>query len=178
MDTIEFVSQSLRQVHIRLLASCEGLAQEQVLWRPVPTANNIGFILWHVARAQDDLVKGVLGAGASIWVSRGIHEAFGQPAQAPDPGDRMGLRALRIPSLNTLLDYLEATHAQTIDFVSTLTPERLDTSPGQGDSSPTLGASLRHLITHQNNHHGQIDYIRGLQDEAWDLPRQLGLDLS
>ena len=51
MDTIEFISQSLRQVHIRLVASCEGLTQDQVLWRPAPHANNIGFILWHVARA-------------------------------------------------------------------------------------------------------------------------------
>ena len=152
MDTVEFISQSLRQVHIRLLASCEGLTQEQVLWRPAPTANNIGFNLWHVARSQDDLVNSVLGDKGSIWVSRGVHEAFGQSVNAPDPGDRMGLRALHIPSLSTLLDYLEAIHSQTIEFVSTLTSERLDTSPGRGDSNRTSGASLRHLITHQNNH--------------------------
>ena len=178
MDTVEFIHQSLRQVHVRLLGSCEGLTQEQVLWRPAPAANNIGFILWHVARDQDDLVRGVLGEGTTIWVSRGVHEAFGQPADAPDPGDRMGLRALHLPALSTLLEYLEATHAQTIEFVSSLTSDRLDTTPGHRDSGPTFGASLRHVITHQNNHHGQIDYIRGLQDETWDLPRQLGLDLS
>lgn len=33
------------------------------------------------------------------------------------------------------------------------------------------------LITHKNNYHGQIDYIRGLQDEVWDLPAGTGMDL-
>jgi hypothetical protein len=41
----------------------------------------------------------------------------------------------------------------------------------------TIGAALRHGITHKNNHHGQIDYIRGLQEEEWDLPRGTGVVL-
>ncbi len=32
-------------------------------------------------------------------------------------------------------------------------------------------------FTHKNNHHGQIDYIRGLQDEVWDLPPGTGMNL-
>jgi len=40
-----------------------------------------------------------------------------------------------------------------------------------------VAGSLRHLITHKNNHHGQIDYLRGLQEEARDLPRGTGVVL-
>ena len=36
------------------------------------------------------------------------------------------------------------------------------------------GGALRHMIVHQNNHHGQVDYLRGLQEEDWDLPRGTG----
>ncbi len=177
MDTIEFISQSLRQVHIRLVASCEGLTQDQVLWRPAPHANNVGFILWHVARGEDNLISTILSDGVAMWASAGLHKKFGQPADAPAPGDRMGLRALPIPALETLLDYLGAAHARTLDFVSSLTAERLEASLGPETPGRTFGSSLRHLITHKNNHPGQIDYIRGLQDEVWDLPAGTGMNL-
>ncbi|MCH9039537.1 MAG: hypothetical protein IIC23_09095, partial [Chloroflexi bacterium] len=53
MDTIQFITQSMEQVQLRLLVTCEGLTREQVLWRPFPHANNIGFILWHLGRSDD-----------------------------------------------------------------------------------------------------------------------------
>ena len=56
MDSVNFISDCLAQVEIRLLGTCEGMTQEEVLWRPAPYANNIGFILWHVTRAEDNLV--------------------------------------------------------------------------------------------------------------------------
>lgn len=31
------------------------------------------------------------------------------------------------------------------------------------------------MITHKNNHHGQIDYIRGLLQSDWDLPPGTGM---
>ena len=164
-------------MHIRLVASCEGLKQDQVLWRPAPHANNIGFILWHVARAEDNLASTVLSDGVAMWVSAGLHEKFGQPADVPAPGDRMGLRALPIPPLETLLDYLGAAHARTLELVSALTPAQLDANPDSANPDHTFGSSLRHLITHKNNHHGQVDYIRGLRDEVWDLPAGTGMDL-
>ena len=107
MDSIRFISDCLEQVQIRLLGTCEGMTQEEVLWRPAPYANNIGFILWHVARAEDNMVTRLEG-GPPLWVSAGWHEKFNQPADSPDPGDRMGLRALSIPDLNILMGYPQA----------------------------------------------------------------------
>ena len=176
MDTVSFVSQCLKQVQLRLLATSNGLTQEQTLWRPASHANNIGFILWHMARNEDDLSSHLSGKQSSLWVAEGWHKRFDQPVEAPDPGDRMGLRALSIPPLHTLVGYLKAAHQQTHEFLSTLTSDALDIAPPDKSGQPerTVAVSLRHLITHENNHHGQIDYIRGLQDEAWDLPPGTG----
>ena len=168
MNTAIFISQCLEQVQIRLRATCEGLSQEQVLWRPFPHANSIGFILWHVARAEDERVTSLPGGVESLWISEEWHKRFGQPADSPDPGDRMGFHALHIPELDTLLGYLDAAHQQTQDFLSSLGDNGLDSE---------VTTIMRHLITHKNNHHGQIDYIRGLQDDAWDLPRGTGMSL-
>ena len=89
----------------------------------------------------------------------------------------MGLQALPIPELGVLTDYLKAAHAQTLAYLSTLTPDDLDGTPDPAQTGRTLAASLRHLITHLNNHHGQVDYIRGLQEESWDLPPGTGIVL-
>ncbi len=178
MNTIEFISQSLQQVHIRLLATCDGLTDEHALWRASPHSNNIGFILWHVARAEDDVASGLRGGeDSTLWVSDLWFERFGQPVDSPDPGDRMGLRALSLPPLDTLIGYLEAVYSRTREAISGLTESDLDGHGGKSPSDRTTGMSLRHLITHKNNHHGQVDYIRGLQDDTWDLPRGTGMQL-
>ena len=177
MDAVAFISDCLAQVHLRLLATCEGLSTEQLHWRPAPTANNIGFILWHLSRNEDARVTETGKLGEDVWATGSWHARFGQPVSAPDPGDRMGLRALAIPSLEVLMGYADAVHQRSAKYVSGLTPEGLDQAPDPARPEYTVSGSLRHLITHKNNHHGQIDYLRGLQDEGWDLPRGTGMVL-
>ena len=131
MDAVAFISDCLAQVHLRLMATCKGLNSEQLLWRPVPTANNIGFILRHLARNEDARITNTGKLAEDIWANESWYEKFDRPVTAPDPGR---------PDL-------------------------------------TVAGPLLHLITHKNNHHGQIDYLRGLQEEARDLPRGTGVVL-
>ena len=173
MNTVSFISDCLEQVQIRLLSTCDGMTQEEVLWRPAPYANNIGFILWHVTRAEDNLVTR-LEDGTALWVADGWHEKFGLPVDSPDPGDRMGLRALPIPDLTVLVGYAHAVGEQSRRLLGNLTADRLDQPSGASQPQQSVAGTLRHLITHKNNHHGQVDYIRGLQNQTWDLPPGTG----
>ena len=177
MDSTAFITDCLAQVHLRPIATCYDLSTEQLVWRPAPTANNIGFILWHLVRNEDARVTNTGKLGADLWATGIWHEKFGQPATAPDPGDRMGLRALAIPSLAVLVGYAEAVHQRTLGYLAVLTPDSLDKLPDPARPEYDVSGSLRHLITHKNNHHGQFDYLRGLQDEVWDLPRGTGVVL-
>ncbi len=177
MDTLTFIRDSLDQVQLRLLGTCDGLTQGQVVWRPAPHANNIGFILWHVARGEDRMIASLRGGGSDLWESEGWYERFRQPVEMPDPGDRMGLQALAIPPLDTLIGYLKAAYRQTDGYLSTLEPDRLGDTADTFRPGVTVAQALRHQITHKNNHHGQIDFLRGLQDDSWDLPRGTGMKL-
>ena len=173
MDPVRFISDCLEQVQLRLLATCEGMTQKEVLWRPAPHANNIGFILWHLTRAEDNVVV-LLEGQSALWVADGWHKKFDQPVDAPDPGDRMGLRALPIPDLTVLMDYARAVGEQTRRLLGDLSAKRLDQPIGPSRPQQSVAGSLRHLITHKNNHHGQVDYIRGLQNQTWELPPGTG----
>ena len=177
MELLEFISESLAQVHLRLMETCEGLTQEQVLWRPVPGTNNIGFILWHMSRAQDNTARQLAGGGPGLWESEKWYEKFDQPIDSPDPGDKMGLQALPIPDLEVLIGYSQAAHRWTLELLKDLDPATLDRAVDPSRPERTLIRLLRHAITHKNNHHGQIDYIRGLQDQTWDLPPGTGMVL-
>ena len=119
-------------------------------------ANNIGFILWHVARGEDRMITQLSGGSTDLWESEGLYERFGQPVEMPDPGDRMGLRSLAIPSIDTLISYLKAAHQKTSGYLATLSDDRLAEIPETYPRGASVGQALRHLITHKNNHHGQI----------------------
>ena len=86
----------------------------------------------------------------------------------------MGLRALAIPDLAVLMGYAQAVGEQTRRLMGDLTAERLDQPIGSSRPGQSVAGNLRHLITHKNNHHGQMDYIRGLQNQIWDLPPGTG----
>ena len=177
MNTITFIRDSLDQVHIRLLSTCDGLTQDQVVWRPAAYANNIGFILWHLARGEDRMITQLSGGRDDLWESDGWFKRFDQPVEMPDPGDRMGLRSLAIPSIDTLTGYLKTAHLKTSGYIATLSDDRLAEIPETYPRGASVGQAIRHLITHKNNHHGQVDFLRGLQDPEWDLPRGTGMTL-
>ena len=56
------------------------------------------------------MITQLSGGSTDLWESEGLYIRFGQPVEMPDPGDRMGLRSLAIPAIDTLIGYLKAAH--------------------------------------------------------------------
>ena len=170
MNAVSFISNCVAQVHLRTTATHKDLSTQQLLWRLTPVSNNIGFAHWHDGRFEDTRITNTGKSGEDLWVTGNGHKKSGQPVTTPDPRDRMGLRQLAIPSLEPPVEYAEVVHQRTSDYINGLPSEDLDNSPDAAVSEITVSGSLRHLVTHKNHHRGQIDYLCGLQAEAWDLP--------
>ena len=176
MGTIEFIRQSLSQVQERIQGSLDSMSQDDLLWRPASHANCIGDIVWHMVRSEDRLVRVTIGLGPELWVDQQWYRKFGYPKEAPPGNDYQALNSFGAPpQIETLLCYMEAVQGDTIAKISTLFPVDLDRILHSESPRLDVGAYLRHLITHKNNHHGQIDLIRGLMDPSWDLPRGTGM---
>lgn len=175
MDSIKFIQHSLNQVYERLQASCQGLTREQMLWRPAPGANHIGFILWHLGRANDSMMQRAT-KGSQVWEEEGWYKRFGYPQEGMGTGfGEEQIDALPLPQPEELLAYLTRVHQELLKRVQSMTPEHLDRPMDPAQPDRTVGMMLRHIITHSNNHHGQVDYIRGLEEQGWNLTPGLGM---
>jgi hypothetical protein len=142
----------------------DGLDDDQLAWRPGPDANPIAWLVWHLARIQDDHVADVAGV-EQVWTAQGFHDRFGLPFEPGDTGyghtsaDVGQVRA----DAGLLTAYLSAVHEQTIAYLAGVTPDDLDRVVDRRWHPPvTLGVRLVSVVNDGDQHLGQAAYVRGL----------------
>src|SRR5688572_22767637 len=105
----------------------DGLTVEQLAQRPAPEANSIGWLVWHLARVQDDHVADVAGT-EQVWTAQGFADRFDLPFDVAAIGygqssDEVGqVRA----EAGLLAEYLRAVHEKTTSYVASLAADDLD----------------------------------------------------
>jgi uncharacterized damage-inducible protein DinB len=143
----------------------EGLAPQQLGHRPGPRSNSIAWVVWHLARVQDDHVAEVAGL-EQVWTSQGWHERFGLPFEPSDTGyghspDQAA--KVQVESGEVLTGYLDAVHQQTLRYVEGLRDADLDrVVDTRWDPPVTLGTRLVSVVNDDQQHVGQAAYVRGL----------------
>jgi uncharacterized damage-inducible protein DinB len=142
-----------------------GLSPEQLGQRPSARANSISWLVWHLARIQDDHIADVASL-PQVWIEGGWHERFGLPFAPEDtgyghrPDDVAALAGL---TAEQLTGYLDAVHEQTVGFVSQLSPDELGRIVDKRWDPPvTLGVRLVSVINDDQQHVGQAAFVRGL----------------
>jgi len=176
MNTTKFIEQSINESYERLVKSLSDLNPDELIWRSAPHANCIAEILWHTVRIEDRMIARI-ESSQELWEKQKWYDSFGYPLDLPMNTDYQILTTLKLPppGLADLLSYMSALHQNTMEKLSNLSSEDLDRSPNPSNPERTIALLFRHLIVHTNNHHGQIDYIRGLMQKDWDLPPGTGI---
>ncbi len=65
--------------------------------------------------------------------------------------------------MGMLLEYYGEVHQGNLEILSNMSTRDMGGGNGtSGGGKISMNAAFRLLITHSNNHHGQIDYLRGL----------------
>jgi uncharacterized damage-inducible protein DinB len=146
------------------LSAIEDLDEAQLAHRPAPDANSIGWLVWHLARVQDDHVADVAGR-EQVWTAQGYAERFGLPFDVDATGygqtsEEVG--RVRV-SAELLASYLSAVHAQTVAYLEGVGGEDLDrVVDTHWDPPVTLGVRLVSVVNDDLQHVGQAAYVRGL----------------
>jgi hypothetical protein len=167
MDVNEVLVEAYDRVPGLIDAAVGGLTPQQLRWAPVPGANPIGWIVWHLARVQDHHLSEVLGS-EQLWVTAGWARRFGRD---PDPADTgyghspEQVAALDPGDAGTLTGYLGAVTDRTRAYLATLRPGDLDrVVDDRWDPPVTLGVRLVSVVDDDVQHAGQAGYLRGLLD--------------
>ena len=144
-----------------------GLTPEQLTYRVGADANPVSWLIWHLTRVQDDHVAAAFGE-EQVWSTQSGAARFGLPATMMDHGyghssSQVATVAAATASASLLLEYHEATYAQSVKLVSEVTDADLDRVVDTRWTPPvTLGVRLVSVLDDDMQHVGQAAYVRGL----------------
>ena len=168
MTAVEIIHLELGRLHTMLDRSLDGLSTEQLHAVPGnhPRANTIAWVLWHVVRTEDNVVRFVLqNRRAPVWTDGGYAEKLGLPPIAQGTGmSSEDAHALRIKDVDLFRAYMRAVWASTDDFVAktdaatlgkTITVKPLGEMPG-------IRALAQVCASHGMLHFGEIELARTL----------------
>ncbi|WIX74987.1 DUF664 domain-containing protein [Amycolatopsis carbonis] len=145
--------------------SVDGLTGDQLVTRPVPGANSIAWLVWHLTRVQDDHVADAAGT-EQIWTAQDWHRRFGLPFPPADTGyahSSDDVAAVQVDDPKLLTGYYDAVHEQTVAWVGSLEGKALDAVVDERWDPPvTLGVRLVSVLSDDLQHAGQAAYVRGL----------------
>ncbi len=143
----------------------DGLGPGELAWRPAGAGNSIGWLVWHLARVQDDHLADAFDR-EQVWLADEWVVRFSLPLQARDTGfghSSDEVASVRVPSPELLSGYVEAVHARTLQDVRSLAAADLDRIVDTSWDPPvTLGVRLVSVISDDLQHAGQAAYVRGL----------------
>ncbi|MDA1361838.1 DinB family protein [Glycomyces luteolus] len=165
MEVSGVFADAFSRVREEVHAVLDGLSQEDLDARPGPGANSIGWLVWHIARVQDDHVSDVAGR-EQTWTAGGWHDRFALELEPRDIGyGHTSEQAEQVSGIKAaeLRTYYDAVHAATLEYVETLTADDLDRIVDtRWDPAVTLGVRLVSVVNDNQQHTGQAAYVRGL----------------
>jgi uncharacterized damage-inducible protein DinB len=165
MTIAELLADAFGRIREEVHDVVDGLTADQLAFRPAPDANSVGWLVWHLARVQDDHVADAAGFGQA-WLTAGWADRFALPLDPADHGyghDSAQVASVQVSSAELLTGYLDAVHEQSLRYVQGLTDADLDRIVDtRWDPPVTLGVRLMSVISDDLQHVGQAAYVRGL----------------
>ncbi|WP_134773076.1 mycothiol transferase [Ornithinimicrobium flavum] len=166
LDGFQRIEEGVRNV-------LEGLHADDLVWRPGPGANPVGWLLWHLSRQQDAQLAAIAGE-EEVWLAGGWRERFDLPYGPDAHGygqavDEVGRFTIEDPSL--LTGYAAAVRDLTARLLASLGEE--DYARVVDDSwDPPVTAAVRiySVLEDAAKHLGQAEYVKGLLLAGRDAP--------
>jgi uncharacterized damage-inducible protein DinB len=164
MQTNEILLDAFGRVKEIVHRTVEGLSDEQLAHRPSEDANSVAWLVWHLARVQDDHIADVAGT-EQVWTKESWVDKFGLPFDVSATG--YGQTSEEVgqvkASAELLAGYYDAVHAKTEEYIRGL--EESDYAKIVDDSwdpPVTLAVRLVSILNDDTQHAGQAAYVRGL----------------
>ena len=163
MDTRDLLKDAFGRIAELYTDVTDGLDGEMLHHRPDGAGNPMGWLLWHLARVQDDHVA-ELADRPQEWEK--WRERFELPYEPDDTGfghSEEQVAVLRVPDAGLLVGYHRDVQRMTMEYVERLDDEALDRIVDRRWDPPvTAGVRLVSVQGDCLQHLGQAAYVKGL----------------
>ena len=153
------MSEYLEDLKLKL----DGLTEPELCWQVGLESNTIIWLVWHMARVEDNWINGVVGGNDTVWSSGGRSVKTGIDAEDNGYGDTPDdVRALPAVAVADLMDYFEAVRSSGLSVIDGLDDDDLGKEFVRRGRSVNLEWILGHVVVEESQHLGQIAYVRGM----------------
>ena len=164
MDAKDILLEGYGRIPAAVHAAVDGLDEDALSTRLDEGANSIAWLVWHLARVQDDHVSEVAGH-EQTWTAGGWAERFGLPFGPAETG--YGFDAGQVGRVRAgaelLTGYVDAVAARTAQYLRGLSDADLDRVVDDAWDPPvTLGVRLVSVLDDDLEHAAQAAFVRGV----------------
>lgn len=169
MKANEVFEEGFRRANDLVHRATEGLAEDDLAFRPEPGANSIAWLVWHLTRIQDSHVSEIAGE-PELWQDRSWVRRTGIDRDSATKGQDDGpaeVGAVRPSSPDGLLAYHDAVMARSFATLGRLTDADLDAVIDASYTLPVVvGVRLVSVLSDNLQHAGQALFLRGVIDRT------------
>jgi uncharacterized damage-inducible protein DinB len=163
MTSADILADAFGRVQDTVHEAVQGLTSSQLAARLDRDANSIAWLIWHLARVQDDHLADAFGV-PQVWLEYG--KRFELPFGLAETGyghSSERVAQVTVASGDLLTGYHDAVHEQTLRLISGITDADLTRVVDEAWDPPvTLGVRLVSVISDGLQHAGQAAFVRGI----------------
>lgn len=166
--SVQVLGEAFGRIREVVHSALDGASVEVLTFQSDPGGNTMAWLIWHLARVQDDHVADLIGRG-QVWTDGGWVTRFDLPFEpgATGYGQSAGDVAAVRAGAGLLGGYYDAVHARTIDYLHDLTESDFARIVDPGWDPPvTLAVRLVSILSDDLQHAGQASYVRGVATRA------------
>lgn len=164
VSTADVVVDGFERVREAASAAVSGADERVLTARLTPDANSVAWLVWHLARVQDDHVADAAGTD-QVWTSQGFIDRFGLPFSPEAHGyghSSSDVAKVKGIPASLLEEYVDAVTDATVAYVRGLSDADLDrVVDDRYDPPVTLAVRLVSVISDDLQHAGQAAFVRG-----------------
>ena len=147
----------------------DGIDEAHLVGRIGPTSNTVAWLIWHLARVQDDHIAELAGR-QQVWTDEGWEARFGLPFETSAVG--YGQSSDEVAAVRATADqlrgYFEDVHEASRSYLSSITDDALGAVIDRSFDPPvTAEVRIVSVISDCLQHAGQAAFLRGLLDGSW-----------
>ena len=163
MNSIDFIRLALLDEEKYFQEAIYDISDAELIWQPSDGANNINWIIWHMARVEDMWFNFFCNQRLELWETSNWYTHFNLPTRDNGFGHTIDQIAA-FPKLNLadLLKYREEVRTSTVIYLMSLNEEGLNIVPREQRPEMAISDVFVHILNELFQHVGHINYIRGL----------------